>query len=255
MTTKVTTPVINLTTSDIPNFNLGTTDITFNRSSASQSLTGINIDGSAGSAAKATNLVGGNNTTLLGSIAYQSNTDTTTLLTPNITITKKFLSQTGSGTDGAAPVWDTVTATDTGLGNVTNESKATMFTSPTFTGTVTLPTNIEVFTPLTGSTGTVTHDVTLSNLFYHTSISANFTANFTNVPTTNNRSIGVTVILSQGGTSRAISAVQIDGVAQTIKWQDNITPSGTSNKVDIYFFNLIRASSAWVVIGSLATFG
>jgi len=30
----------------------------------------------------------------------------------------------------------TVTASDVGLGNVTNESKATMFTSPTFTGTV-----------------------------------------------------------------------------------------------------------------------
>ena len=41
---------------------------------------------------------------------------------------------TGSGTNGAAPAWDTVTATDVGLGNVTNESKATMFTSPTFTG-------------------------------------------------------------------------------------------------------------------------
>lgn len=33
----------------------------------------------------------------------------------------------------------TITAADVGLGNVTNESKATMFTSPTFTGTTTLP--------------------------------------------------------------------------------------------------------------------
>ena len=33
-----------------------------------------------------------------------------------------------------------VTATHVGLGNVTNESKATMFASPTFTGTVTAPT-------------------------------------------------------------------------------------------------------------------
>jgi hypothetical protein len=31
----------------------------------------------------------------------------------------------------------TITATDVGLGNVTNESKSTMFTNPTFTGTVT----------------------------------------------------------------------------------------------------------------------
>lgn len=32
-----------------------------------------------------------------------------------------------------------LTATDVGLGNVTNESKATMFTNPTFTGVVTIP--------------------------------------------------------------------------------------------------------------------
>ena len=34
----------------------------------------------------------------------------------------------------------TITATDVGLGNVTNESKATMFTSPALTGTPTAPT-------------------------------------------------------------------------------------------------------------------
>jgi macrodomain Ter protein organizer (MatP/YcbG family) len=95
-----------------------------------------NTSGSAGSAGKATNLVGGNNTTLLGSIPYQSAADTTTLLSPNTTTTKKFLRMTGNGTNGVAPAWDTVTATDVGLGNVTNESKATIFSSPTFTGTV-----------------------------------------------------------------------------------------------------------------------
>lgn len=34
----------------------------------------------------------------------------------------------------------TLVKADVGLGNVTNESKATMFTNPTFTGTVTVPT-------------------------------------------------------------------------------------------------------------------
>ena len=66
----------------------------------------------SGTAAKATNLKGGNNTTLLGSLPYQSNTDTTTLLPPNTTITKKYLSQTGDGTNGAVPSWDTVTGGD-----------------------------------------------------------------------------------------------------------------------------------------------
>ena len=58
------------------------------------------------------NLIGGNSTTLLGSIPYQSNTDTTTLLSPNTTTTRKFLRQTGTGTNGSAPAWDTLTAAD-----------------------------------------------------------------------------------------------------------------------------------------------
>jgi hypothetical protein len=90
-------------------FNLGTTSVAVNRASASQSLTGINIDGSAG---KATNIIGGNNTTLLGALPYQSNTDTTTLLSPNTSATKNFLTQTGNGTNGAAPSWGTLAAAD-----------------------------------------------------------------------------------------------------------------------------------------------
>ena len=49
----------------------------------------------------------------------------------------------------------TVTASDVSLGNVTNESKATMFSSPTFTGTVTLPTSSPTATTEAASKGYV----------------------------------------------------------------------------------------------------
>ena len=75
---------------------IGTTQNTYNRASASQTLTGVSIDGNAG------------------------------------TVTNGVYT-TGSYSD---PSWLTISATKVGLGNVTNESKATMFTSPTFTGTV-----------------------------------------------------------------------------------------------------------------------
>lgn len=91
---------------------IGTTAVAINRTTAALALTGItSIDGSAASATtagKATNLVGGNNTTLLGAIPFQSNTDTTALLSPNTTTTKKFMQQTGTGTNGAAPAWGTL---------------------------------------------------------------------------------------------------------------------------------------------------
>ena len=139
------------------NVYIGTTSIALNRASATLTLNGVSIDGNAATetnatnagasttAVTSTNLAGGNNSTLLGSIPYQSNTDITSLLPPNTTTTRKFLRQTGDGTNGAVPSWDTVTATDVGLGNVTNESKATMFTSPTFTTSVDGTTSFTAF--------------------------------------------------------------------------------------------------------------
>jgi hypothetical protein len=121
---------------------------------------GTNATFTASSAAKATNLIGGNNTTQLGSIPYQSNTNITTLLTPNTSTTKNFLTQTGTGTNGAAPSWGTISASDVGLGNVTNESKATMFSSPTFTGTVT---TTAITTGDNSTAGTITGDWSLAS--------------------------------------------------------------------------------------------
>jgi len=88
-------------------FYIGSTSVAINRTSASLALTGItSIDGYAA------NLAGGNATTQLGAIHYQSNTNVTSLLAPNTTTTKKFLRQTGDGTNGAVPAWDTLIASD-----------------------------------------------------------------------------------------------------------------------------------------------
>lgn len=121
---------------------IGTTAVAINRASASLSLTGVSIDGSAGSASsatKATNLAGGNGTTLLGSVPYQSGADTTTLLSPNVSATKQFLSQTGTGTNGAAPAWSSVSKSDVGLSSVENTALSTWAGSTNITtlGTVT----------------------------------------------------------------------------------------------------------------------
>lgn len=64
-----------------------------------------------GLTAAAAKLAGGNDTTQLGAIPYQSSTDTTAFLV-NTTNIKKFLTQTGTGTNGAAPVYSTIAVTD-----------------------------------------------------------------------------------------------------------------------------------------------
>lgn len=99
-----------------------TTDLTVTNTIAGS------INGSAG---KSSNLIGGNSTTLKGSIPYQSDVDVTTLLTPNTTTTKKFLRETGDGTNGTPPAWDIVLVADV--------SGAAPLASPTFTGVVTIP--------------------------------------------------------------------------------------------------------------------
>jgi hypothetical protein len=122
-------------------------------------------------------------------------------------------------------------------------------------GLTTLTYTSEKLNTKTSATGTVAHDLSTGSVFYHSSISNNFTANFTNVPTTNDRAIGVTLILAQGVTPYMSTALQIDGSAQTIKWVNNSTPTGTASKVDIVGFSLIRTGSAWTVLGQYSTYG
>jgi hypothetical protein len=148
-----------------------------------------------------------------------------------------------------------VTAAHVGLDNVTNESKATMFTAPTFTGTTTLQQSTEVIETKTSATGAVTHDFSTTAIWYHSNLSGNFTVNLINLPTTDNRSISISLILAQGGTARVPTALQIDGVNQTINWASGTLPTGNNNKIDLVSFTLIRSNSSWTVIGNLSSFG
>lgn len=166
-------------------FFIGTTSVAINRASAALSLTGVSIDGSAGSATtattatKSTNLVGGNTTTLLGAMPYQSGVDATTLLAPNVTTGRRFLRMTGTGTNGAAPAWDTVTSADVGLGSVENTALSTWAGSANITtlGTVATGTwNATAISIAKGGTGQTTAvaafdalspATTLGDLIYH----------------------------------------------------------------------------------------
>ena len=112
----------------------------------------------------------------------------------------------------------------------------------------------EKFSSLTGATGVVAHDCDNGHIFYHTSISADFTANFTNLGLSTNYSTNLTLILNQGATARIPSAVQINGSAQTINWQGGSAPSGTSNGIDAVSFTILRVSGSYIVLGQLVDF-
>ena len=107
---------------------------------------------------------------------------------------------------------------------------------------------------LTGATGVVTHNLSNGAVFFHSSIVGNFTANFTNVPTTNDRGIGIALILDQGGTGYLPTAVQIDGASVTLRWAYDTVPTPSSSQIDMVSFTLIRTGATWYVIGQHTNF-
>ena len=123
------------------------------------------------------------------------------------------------------------------------------------TGTTHLAAISENLVNSVGGTGTVNFNLASQGIFYVNGPTGDITANFQNVPTTNLRVITPTVILSQSSTARTVSAVQIDGAAQTVNWANNLTPVGTSGKQDVFGFSLIRSGSAWKVLGQMSTYG
>lgn len=129
------------------------------------------------------------------------------------------------------------------------------FTTISTTGLATFGGLAEKTATKSAATGTVDHDYQEASVWYHTGISANFTVNLTNVPTTNNRTLTISLILVQGGTGYYVNAFQIDGVAQTIKWLGLANPQPTANAYEIQTFYLVRESSAWQVTSVLSSYG
>lgn len=162
----------------------------------------------------------------------------------------------------------TVTVFNTNATTVNAFGAATTIGIGAATGTTTINNNLQVggitnvesivefMDSKTSATGTVTHDFAVSDVFYHSSISANFTANFTNVPTTSGRIMSVTLVLAQGGTGYLPTAVQINSASQSIRWAGNTQPTPQANKTDVVVFTLIRTGAgAWVVLGQMSSYG
>ena len=111
-----------------------------------------------------------------------------------------------------------------------------------------------ISTSVSATASVVLYDYSLSNLWYHGTASSNFTANFTNLPTTDNRVLSATIIISQGLNAYIPNVVQITGVTQSVKWPGG-TQSGTSYNIDIVTFNFIRTGATWSgIIGQVASF-
>lgn len=94
--------------------------------------------------------------TALGDTIYGSAAATVAKLAGNTTTTRKFLRQTGDGANSAAPAWDTVTKTDVGLGNVTDDAQVKASEKAAASGVATLNGSSKVVQDPANATATAT---------------------------------------------------------------------------------------------------
>jgi hypothetical protein len=191
-----------------------------------------------------TDITGAGNIMALGSDAtgdmyYRAATALLTRIAPNSTVTKMFLSQTSSG----APAWGTVTSTDVGLSNVTNDTQTKAAIVPN-----TLPTAGQILVGNAGGTAyapvSMSSDATLAStgaITIANNAVTNAKAAQVGANTYKGNATGSTANVSDVSTNTAFnqsfetstSNIKMDGsvsvgALSTIARADHIHPSDTS---------------------------
>jgi hypothetical protein len=159
------------------------------------------------------------------------------------TITSAVSTQTGSLVVGGG----------VGIGgNLYVGEQLVVSTNATISGSVISANSVQLVTALTTASGIVVHNFALSEVFYHSGIAGNFTASFTNMPTTDNREYQIRLVLNQGTTGYYASGVQINGAIQILRW--STAPSAGSNRIEVQNIRILRANNTWFVMSTLTAF-
>jgi hypothetical protein len=143
-------------------------------------------------------------------------------------------------------------------GGVISYVNAYSFTNSNLQGNTVLQHSIDVVTNITSvAGGTATFDWSSgSATYYITNISSNFTANFLNIPTTNNCLYVYSIALVQGSTPYVPnSTVNINSVGYTVNWAGGTAPVGIANETDLVVLTLFRVSNNWTIVGTYTTNG
>jgi hypothetical protein len=122
-------------------------------------------------------------------------------------------------------------------------------------GTITVQQIQEVVNVLASPSSTAIVNWASGAVYSVSGMTANFTANITNLPTTSSRIYIVTFILNQGGTPYFINALQIGGVSVTLRWAGALAPTATANRVEFETFALFYNGTAWASYGQYASYG
>jgi tetrahydromethanopterin S-methyltransferase subunit H len=142
-------------------------------------------------------------------------------------------------------------------------SNVATFTSnlTTITSNLTVAGNIvqqsayyETYGNISNTGGNLTCNFNLGTTFY-AALTANVTANFTNVNATSSTVTGATIIIDQGAIAYRVANVQVNGVNQTVKWLGATTGVGTASNTDVMSFSLINLGSGnYRVLGQIRNY-
>lgn len=194
-------------------------------------------------------------TTINGTLAAGPQTNITAIGTlSNLSVTGSTtfsggLSVTGFTSEGSATFNSGLTT------NTISVTGATSLTGGlTSVGLTTLQQTRELFTAIT-PTSSATFNFTNGGIYFCSGMNQNFTAAYTNVPSSSPYVIATSVILSQGGTAYLPTSLSINGVSQTIKWLGGTSPTGTASRINIVGFTfIITGSNTYTVLGSFAEY-
>lgn len=110
---------------------------------------------------------------------------------------------------------------------------------------------------ITNATGNTTMDCSNGHIFYLTSISGSFTPQFTNTGLSSGFSTSITLVLAQGNPAIVpTDNITVDGGSNlTVKWQGDISPTGTVNGYDVISYCIMNNGGTLLVLGQLVSFG
>lgn len=146
--------------------------------------------------------------------------------------------------------------------NLTGESGkniSSTFSSIEMYGLTTLQQTSEKINGATAAYGlspsTIYFNFNNGGIWYIDTVDQDFIADFTNIPTTDNRLITAKIIISQGSTAYIPSNLSIDGSPISPLWLNGSTGIGNPNQIDVIEFNFFRYGATWSnVLAKLNTF-
>jgi hypothetical protein len=147
-------------------------------------------------------------------------------------------------------------------GTYSNTNVAAYLTTGVTTANLTATGNVvqqsayyETYGNISNTGGNLTCNFNLGTTFY-AALTANVTANFTNVNAIASTVSGATIIVDQGATAYRIANVQVNGVNQTVRWVGAVAGAGTASNTDIVSFSLIHlGGGAYRVLGQQSSYG